>query len=62
MRILSRKDNNMENGYPKVIEIVVSKPISADLYQYIADCWADFVACDLGYKPRDFLMISPDIL
>lgn len=52
----------MENGYPKVIEIVVSQPISADLYQYIADCWADFVACDLGYKPRDFMMILPDIL
>ena len=48
-------------GYPKVIEIVVSKPISADLYQYIADCWIEFVACDLGYEPRDFMMILPDI-
>lgn len=42
------------------IKIIVNTPISAEILQYIADCWIEFVTADLGYKPNDLIMVLPD--
>lgn len=43
----------------KKIEIFVSDNVPTEMYYYIADCWADFVTCDLGLLPKDLLMVIP---
>lgn len=39
------------------IQIIVSKPISQEVAEYIADCWVTFVTQDLGYMPSDLQMV-----
>lgn len=39
------------------IQIIVSKPISQEIAEYIADCWVTFVTQDLGYMPSDLQMV-----
>ena len=41
------------------IKIICSKNVDTDLFFYIADCWIEFVTCDLGLEPSDLLMILP---
>ena len=42
------------------IRIILNTPISAEILQYIADCWVEFVTADLGYKPNELIMVLPD--
>ena len=49
-----------ELGYHSVINIYISCEMTQNWLEYILDCWNDFVASDLGFKPRELLMIVPD--
>lgn len=47
----------MKNNEIREIQIIVSKPISQEVAEYIADCWVTFVTQDLGYMPSDLQMV-----
>lgn len=47
-------ENIVKRG--STIEIYVGRDISADIMEYIFDCWVTFVTSDLGYKVIDLPM------
>lgn len=43
-----------------IIRIVLSANVSPEIFEYINDCWVEFITCDLGLKPSDAIMILPE--
>lgn len=41
------------------ITILCSQNVTADIMNYIADCWIEFVVGELDLKPSDLVMVLP---
>lgn len=39
-------------------EVEVLCPLTDDEVQYVLECWATFVMCDLGKELKDMIMIE----